>query len=78
MKTETTFEYENYVNNIYEKQSENSIENLLSMFARENGYEFADIKSIVNDEELPVEYNAWQEPIYTKQSIRKLIQKIIK
>lgn len=66
--------YENYVNNIYSRQSEQDISDQLYSFAKENGYDFADIEEIV--EKQPFEEGVWGDRVYTKSAIRKMIREV--
>lgn len=65
-------EYENYVNNIYERQSEYGIVQPLYSFVRENGYSIYDMQDIL-EKEVPTEKDAWGDKKYSKKSIRKMI-----
>lgn len=66
--------YENYVDNIYSRQSEQDISDQLYSFAKENGYDFSDIEEIV--EKQPFEEGAWGDRVYTKSAIRKMIREV--
>jgi hypothetical protein len=65
-------EYENYVNNIYERQSEYGIVQPLYSFVKENGYSIYDMQDIL-EKEVPTEKDAWGDKKYSKKAIRKMI-----
>jgi hypothetical protein len=69
-------EYDNWVKNIYQNQSEQDARIGLYQFARENGFDYNSVEKALQVYKYDTEKNAWGELYYTHKAIKSMIQMI--
>lgn len=63
----------NYINNIFERQSEQSINDLLLNYCRENGYSIIDIDQAINEAKGHCTVTQWGEIRYNRAGIEIML-----
>lgn len=67
---------ESYINSIFEKQSEQSMHELLTSFARENGHEVNKVDTAIEQEQENCSQDLWGGLRYSRGQIKNMLQQI--
>jgi len=67
---------ENYINSIFEKQSEQDIKELIYSYCKENGLDSSEIDKLIKKEEEFCTRDAWDGLRYSRGQIRDILTQL--